>query len=426
MTPYRRGPWTVEEDKRLVAYIAEQGGPSNWVTIAHRMETRSAKQCRERYHQNLNPCLNKTPISDEEGRLIFKLYHEMGPKWAEIARRLNNRSDNAVKNYFNGCSNRRNRAEANRSNDRKKLKSAPVSHPPPFYNAQSIPQLKQSQPYYGPQYPLPNHAAPYNSQYQSNQYHAPAPLVTQYAQPLQPTHHQGFDNPLPSPAESSGSTPSLMSDHSTAQSPYSAIESPRDLHTYDASRRPSLAATFPETESKSADFSGRLFSQSQRSLPTPMPRLTARNPFSIPSEPHSQHSSYWPQSSPINAPEVPRLQSTPYSTSFPTTLEPQPSAPAPPSHSTGPRSSTELENHRYGYSYASANPQPMEPQFTVPSSVGRFETRSNMSIDPSLSDASSHSLSSTRPLTPPSVHQTQQPQSTSPSSRMAVADLVNN
>ncbi|ETN37417.1 uncharacterized protein HMPREF1541_08408 [Cyphellophora europaea CBS 101466] len=105
----RRGPWLPDEDDTLVQLVHIQG-PNNWVRISQHMQHRSPKQCRERYHQNLKPSLNHEPISADEGELIEQLVHEMGKRWAEIARRLGNRSDNAVKNWWNGSMNRRKRS----------------------------------------------------------------------------------------------------------------------------------------------------------------------------------------------------------------------------------------------------------------------------------------------------------------------------
>ncbi|GES66763.1 MYB family conidiophore development protein FlbD [Aspergillus terreus] len=105
---HRRGPWVPEEDQLLLQLVREQG-PNNWVRISQHMHYRSPKQCRERFHQNLKPSLNREPISAEEGLLIERMVNEMGKRWAEIARRLGNRSDNAVKNWWNGSMNRKRR-----------------------------------------------------------------------------------------------------------------------------------------------------------------------------------------------------------------------------------------------------------------------------------------------------------------------------
>ncbi|KAJ5654664.1 hypothetical protein N7490_001667 [Penicillium lividum] len=113
---HRRGPWVPEEDQLLLQLVREQG-PNNWVRISQHMHYRSPKQCRERFHQNLKPSLNREPISSDEGLMIERMVNEMGKRWAEIARRLGNRSDNAVKNWWNGSMNRKRRG----------LSSTPVS-----------------------------------------------------------------------------------------------------------------------------------------------------------------------------------------------------------------------------------------------------------------------------------------------------------
>ncbi|KAK8035080.1 hypothetical protein PG993_010075 [Apiospora rasikravindrae] len=113
MANQRRGPWSTEEDHTLMDLVHSQGA-LNWVKIAQMLDSRTPKQCRERYHQNLKPSLNHDPISPEEGMLIEKLVTELGKRWAEIARRLHNRSDNAVKNWWNGSMNRRRRMHRRR------------------------------------------------------------------------------------------------------------------------------------------------------------------------------------------------------------------------------------------------------------------------------------------------------------------------
>ncbi|KZF24996.1 hypothetical protein L228DRAFT_59889 [Xylona heveae TC161] len=118
MAPHKRGPWSQQEDAYLLQLVHSQGA-HNWVRISHLIGSRSPKQCRERYHQNLKPTLNHNPITPEEGIVIERLVGEMGKRWAEIARRLCGRSDNAVKNWWNGGMNRRRRLYIRRGDSRR-------------------------------------------------------------------------------------------------------------------------------------------------------------------------------------------------------------------------------------------------------------------------------------------------------------------
>jgi hypothetical protein len=128
----RRGPWSPEEDRKLLEAI-QLYGPSNWVRISQSLGSRTPKQCRERYHQNLKPSLNRNPITAEEGQLIEELVAKYGKRWAEIARHLNGRSDNAIKNWWNGGANRRRRASSHAVLQDMHREVQPLSHPQQFY-----------------------------------------------------------------------------------------------------------------------------------------------------------------------------------------------------------------------------------------------------------------------------------------------------
>ncbi|CAN8256630.1 unnamed protein product [Cochlearia groenlandica] len=94
-----KGPWTKEEDEMIVQLI-QKYGPKKWSTIARFLPGRIGKQCRERWHNHLNPAINKEAWTQEEELVLIRAHQIYGNRWAELTKFLPGRSDNGIKNHW--------------------------------------------------------------------------------------------------------------------------------------------------------------------------------------------------------------------------------------------------------------------------------------------------------------------------------------
>ena len=99
-----RQHWTKQQDKELKNQINSEKRQIIWNVISHKLKQmgikKTAKQCRERWTQNLAPSVKKQKWSNLQNSKLFELFRKKGNKWKSIATFFDGKTDNSVKNKF--------------------------------------------------------------------------------------------------------------------------------------------------------------------------------------------------------------------------------------------------------------------------------------------------------------------------------------
>eukprot|EP00887_Chlorella_sp_A99_P004316 scaffold15.g4316.t1 len=96
----QKRPWTKEEDATILRLVTLHS-TKQWTLVAEQLPGRISKQCRERWHNHLNPEIKHGEWSREEDEMIIKFHRKYGNQWARMALHIRGRTDNAIKNHWN-------------------------------------------------------------------------------------------------------------------------------------------------------------------------------------------------------------------------------------------------------------------------------------------------------------------------------------
>ena len=93
-----RKRFTTGEDILIKAMAMK--GTMSWDEIARHLPGRTGRQCRDRYNNYLSKKVVPKNWTKEEDQIIIEKYKQYGPRWTIIAKFLDSRSGNNVKNRW--------------------------------------------------------------------------------------------------------------------------------------------------------------------------------------------------------------------------------------------------------------------------------------------------------------------------------------
>ena len=91
--------WTPEEDEKLLQWVQEHGA-KDWRLLAEKLPGRDRRQCRNRWHDKVNPDINGGPWSEDEDKILMDNHKTLGSKWSKYRTLLPGRTYQAIGNRW--------------------------------------------------------------------------------------------------------------------------------------------------------------------------------------------------------------------------------------------------------------------------------------------------------------------------------------
>lgn len=97
-----KNPFSPEEDRKLTQLVKffSRKKDINWTYISQQMQTRNARQCKDRWTNYLDARVNRKDFTPEENYFLLVKVEELGRKWKKIASMMNNRTDVSLKSQY--------------------------------------------------------------------------------------------------------------------------------------------------------------------------------------------------------------------------------------------------------------------------------------------------------------------------------------